>query len=119
MIIQIWHARDSDFQIELYTPLKESWYFSEHSWIFPHDGVEVDSRETLKTVDLFIVEVSTPATWLGIEIGLASAYGKRILCISKKWVKISSSLKYVSEDFLEYESPEDMLYKIWEFLKTL
>jgi hypothetical protein len=43
-----------------------------------------NSRESLKTVDIFIAEVSYPATGLGIEIGFTSLYGKRILCISKK-----------------------------------
>lgn len=119
MIIQVWHARDSDYQNELYIPIKESGFFTEHTWIFPHDGVIVDSRESLKTIDLFIVEVSTPATWLGIEIGLASAYGKKILCISKKWSKIANSLKYVTDDFLEYENMDDMVVKISDFLKSI
>jgi hypothetical protein len=48
---------------ELYDPLKGSEFFHEHDWIFPHDGTALyNSRETLKTVDLFIVEVSNPAT---------------------------------------------------------
>ncbi len=117
MIIQLWHARDSDFQAELYAPLKGSSLFTEHEWLLPHDGVaSYSSRESLKTVDLFIAEVSQPATGLGIELGFASLYGKRILCISKKWAKISSSLGYVTEDFIEYEDPADMVCKISNFL---
>lgn len=119
MLIQLWHSRNSDYQKELYEPLKNSSFFHEHMWIFPHDNTEVNSRETLKTVDLFIAEVSTPATGLWIEIGFASAYGKRILCISKKWVKISSSLNYVTSDFIEYQDSKDMIEKIRNFLRNL
>ncbi len=98
--------------------MKNSEFFYEHTWIFPHDGEVTDSRESLKAVDLFIAEVSQPGTGLGIEIGLASAYGKRILCISKKWAKISSSLKFVTKDFIECENTEDMVYRIWDYLKN-
>lgn len=116
MIIQLWHTRDSDFQAELYNPLKGSSFFHEYEWILPHDWGEVHSRESLKTVDTFIAEVSYPATWLGIELGFASLYGKKILCIYKKWSHISSSLKYLTEDFIEYDDTEDMVSKVWQFL---
>jgi hypothetical protein len=116
MIIQIWHSRDSNFQVELYLPIKDSSFFNNHTWIFPHDWNEIDSRESLKSVDLFIAEVSQSATGLGIEMGLASAYEKKILCIYKKWSHISNSLKYVTDNFIEYESSEDMIRKIDTFL---
>ncbi len=119
MLIQVWHARNSDCQNELYEPIKNAYFFPDHTWIFPHDGEEVDSRESLKNVDLFLAEVSTPATGLGIEIWFASAHGKRILCVYKKWSKISSSLRLVTENFIEYGSTEDIIYTIWEFLKNL
>lgn len=119
MIIQLWHARNSDFHNELYNPIKESILYSEHTWIFPHDEFELDSRESLKSIDLFIAEVSTPATGLGIEIGFASAYGKRILCVYKKWSKISASLKKVTENYVEYDNVDDMVNKVALFLDTL
>jgi nucleoside 2-deoxyribosyltransferase len=119
MIIQIWHARNSDFQIELYNPIKKASFFPEHIFIFPHDEVELDSRASLKSIDLFIAEVSTPATGLGIEIGFASAYGKSLLCIYKKWSKISASLKQVTENFIEYDNVDDMVNKVALFLDTL
>ncbi len=116
MIIQLWHLRDSDFSTELYNPVKNSSFFPEHQWIFPHDWVEIHSQESLKTVDLFIAEVSCPATGLGIELWFASAYGKKILCLYKKWSKISSSLRYITENFIEYEGSDDMVEQIHQFI---
>ena len=116
MIIQIWHSRNSDFQKELYEPIKNALFFTDHTWIFPHDGENIDSKESLKTVDLFIAEVSLPSTGLGIEIGFASNYEKRILCLYRKWSTISSSLKYVCEDFIEYKNTKDITRQIFTFL---
>lgn len=118
MIIQIWHSRNSDFADEFYAPMKSAEFYSEHTFIFPHDGMNVDSRESLKWVDLFIAEVSQPATGLGIEIGFASMYGKRILCIYKKWTQPSNSLKQLTDAFLEYDNSLDLVQKISQFLKN-
>ncbi|MBP9811807.1 hypothetical protein KBC86_00380 [Candidatus Gracilibacteria bacterium] len=119
MIIQLGHARNSDFQNELYIPIKQASFFPEHTFIFPHDEVELDSRESLKSIDIFIAEVSIPATGLGIEIGFASAYGKRILCVYKKGSKVSASLKKVTENYVEYDNVDDMVNKVALFLDTL
>ncbi len=119
MIIQIWHSRKSEYQKELYEPIKKASFFREHTFIFPHDGVNIDSRKSLKTVDLFIVEVSHPSTGLGIEIGLASSYGKRILCVSKKWSQISSSLSLVTEDYIEYDEIDYMVHQIGLFIEKI
>lgn len=116
MIIQIWHARNSFFQDELYWPIKLSSFFSEHTWVFPHDSGDINSRESIKSIDLFIAEVTTPAIGLWIELGFASAYGKKILCLSKKWVKISSSLSRITKDFIEYNAKEELIEKIGNFL---
>lgn len=120
MIIQVWHSRDFDYQNELYIPVRESSLFTEHEWLLPHDGpTTYNSRDSLKIVDLFITEVSYPSTGLGIEIWFATLYNKRILCLYKIWTPISSSLKYVTEDFIEYDTQEDMIEKISQFLKIL
>ncbi|GAB0175001.1 MAG: hypothetical protein HHAS10_08800 [Candidatus Altimarinota bacterium] len=108
MIIQLGHSRDYDFVNELYNPIKKSRFFPEQSWIFPHDGTEVNSRESLKNVDIFLAEVSYPSTGLGIELGFASLYGKRIICLSKRGSKISSSLRYITHEFLEYDDAGEL-----------
>ena len=117
MKIQVWHSKDFDFRGELYAPLKEN--FSDIEWIFPHETDEtvVKSEETLKDVDIFLAEVRTAGTGLGIEIGFAHMYKKRIICIYKSGSQISSSLKYVSEEFIEYEDEKDMIEKLTKLLK--
>jgi hypothetical protein len=116
MKIQLWHCRDSNFREELYTPLKQN--FSQIEWIFPHqeNGGFIKSEESLKWVDIFLAEVSYPATWLWIELGFAYLYKKRIICISKRWFKISESLKYVCNEFVEYDEQNDMIEKLRNIL---
>lgn len=117
MKIQVWHSKDFNFREELYAPLKEN--FTEIDWVFPHetDKTVVKSEETLKDVDIFLAEVRTAGTGLGIEIGFAHMYKKRIICIHKSGSQISSSLKYVSEEFIEYKDVADMIEKLKNILK--
>ena len=61
MKIQVGHSRDFDFVKELYEPIKKAIFFTDHEFIFPHDGREIDSKETLKNIDIFIAEVSYPS----------------------------------------------------------
>lgn len=112
MKIQLWHAHNSNFMEELYLPLKEN--FSQIEWIFPHEegGKSVKSEESLKEVDIFLAEVSIPATGLGIELGFAYLYKKRIICLSKEWAKIAGSLKYICSEFVEYSGEKDMVEKL-------
>lgn len=116
MKIQLWHSRDSNFVEELYTPLREN--FPQIEWIFPHEesGKFVKSEESLQEVDIFLAEVSTPATWLGIELGFSYLYKKRIICLSKEWVKIPTSLKYICSEFVEYSNEKDMIEKLKNIL---
>ena len=117
MIIQLWHSRDSNYLNDLYDPIKNSSFFIDHSWIFPHDGnIHVDSRESLKSVDLFIVDVTNPATGLGIEIGFASVYNTDIIYIYKQWSNISSSLRYITDMYIEYTSTEDLIEQLGSYL---
>lgn len=118
MIIQVWHSRDFDFQNELYIPIKNSNFFSDHTFIFPHDDVNIDSRESLKMADIFLIETTRAATWLGIEIGFASTYNKKIVCIHKKWCHVSTSLQKLSDACIEYANSDYMIQKIWEYIQS-
>lgn len=119
MKIQVGHSRDFDYQNELYIPLKENFKSWDIEWIFSHEWENNWrlSEETLKWVDIFLAEVSYPATGLGIELGFAYLYKKRIVCISQSWIKISSSLKNICEDFIEYVDLEDLSFKLRKYFK--
>lgn len=121
MKIQVGHSRDFDYQNELYIPLTENFNSWDIEWIFPHkfSSQWIKSEETLKWVDIFLAEVSYPATWLGIELGFAYLYKKRIVCISQSWIKISSSLKNICEDFIEYVDLEDLVLKLRKYFKDV
>ena len=122
MKIYVAHTRDSDFQNELYKPIKESTLFKEHTFVLPHEmsAGSFNSKEFFKTdCNLVIAEVSYPATGLGIELGWADMLSVPIVCIYRKGSKISTSLKVVAKLILEYEGPADLIEKIQVAIKSI
>lgn len=59
-----------------------------------------------------VAEVSYPSTGLGIELGWANNSNRDILCFSHQYATPSSSLKYVSQHFLTYSDPEDLIHQL-------
>lgn len=84
----------------------------------PHDEVNklVKTKEIIKNYDLIIAEVSLPAIGLGIELGWADYSNTPILCIYEKGSKISSSLKFITNNFIEYDNSKDLIDKVYNFL---
>lgn len=113
-IIYIGHSREFDFENELYTPLRASALASTHRLIFPHDadGHLFVSARDLKTVDLFVAEVSYPSLGLGIELGLAHCFGMTPLCIHKSSVRPSSSLQGINCITKAYSDINELLQLI-------
>jgi hypothetical protein len=99
--IYVAHSTEFDFKKELYAPLSN---LVEYEFVFPHSSgmVPNNSKKKMKTYDLILAEVSLPSHGVGIELGWADAFGIPILCLYKKGVKISSALKVISNNFLEY-----------------
>lgn len=116
MNIQFWHSRIGDFTNDFYVPLQEN--FRKYHFLFPHEiwKQTPNSRETLKSQDVFLCEVSHPATGLWIELWFASIYWIRIICVYKKWSNISGSLEYVSDTIIEYTDTGDMIDKLKDIL---
>ena len=116
MKIYFGHSKDFDFKKELYEPIRNSELNKQHEIFFPHETDEFfNSKDRIKNSDLMIAEVTYPATGLGIELGWAETLKTPALCISKKGYKISSSLKVVTKDFIEYSDPEDLIKKLEEY----
>ena len=118
MKIYISHSSKYDYINKIYNPIKSSDLFSSHSFFFPHDDGNdtIVAREIISDYDLLIAEVSLPATGQGIELGYAYYSKTPILCIYEKGAKISSSLKFITNNFIEYEDTEDMIKKIDNFI---
>ena len=118
MKIQLWHSREHDFIKELYNPIKESIFYKKHKFIFPHDkeNIFINSKESLKDVDIFLCEVSNNSIGLWIEIWFADLYKKRIICFYKKWTNVSWSLKYITNDIIEYKDSSDLINEMGKFL---
>lgn len=110
MKIYFGHARINNESInELYSAIKESPVNGLHEVVLPKDrDSSFDSKEFLKSCDLMFAEVSIPSTGLGMEIGWAVLYGIPIYCVYKKGSKISNSLKFITSNFFEYETYEEL-----------
>lgn len=121
MKIYFGHSKYFDYKKELYEPIRNGGLNEKHEIIFPHEKSELptNSKEFLKTCDLMIAEVSFPATGLGIELGWADAFGVPILCVYKSGKKVSNSTKLLTNNFIEYSDPEDLIEKIEEFINGL
>lgn len=118
MKIYIAHSSDFDYEDKLYRPLIGSSLNDEHEIFLPNKAENrlIKTKDVVREYALLIAEVSKPSTGEGIEIGLAEAYDIPIVCIYEKGAKISNSLQYVTNEFIEYSDTEDMLTKIEAFL---
>jgi len=121
MKIYIGHSRGSDYQKNLYDPIRNSQFDKQHEIVLPHEESfeSRSSKDFLKTCDLMIAEVSFPATGLGIELGWADCLGCPIICIYKKGSKISNSLKGVTNKFIEYADEREMVDLLGKSLKSM
>lgn len=120
MNIYVAHSNKLDYINKLYNPIKQSKLNKEHNFLFPHDELnkEIKTKQIIANYDLVIADVSLPATGLGIELGWADYSNTPILCIYEKGMKYSSSLKFITNKFIEYENSEDMIEKISYFLNN-
>lgn len=112
MKIYIGHSTELNFKEELYLPIRESQLNSEYEIILPHEASDFVTKDTIKTCDVMVADVSFPSTGLGIELGWANSFGCPIICIYRKGSKISGSLKVVCNDFIEYTDKGDLIKKL-------
>ena len=68
---------------------------------------------------MVIAQMSYPSTGLGIELGFLYDDNKRIYCIHKDSMKISSSINAITKNIYiyEYKNKEDMLNIINDIIK--
>lgn len=120
MKIYVTHSSGYDYQNELYQPLRKSELNHLHEIILPHENStdQFNSKKYMKDCNLILAEVSYPSTGQGIELGWANLYEVPIVCLYKKGVKPSASLKIISNTLIEYENSGDMIQKLTDYLST-
>ena len=108
------HSRDFDYLNELYQPIKNSSLSKQHEIAFPHEKANptINTQNLIKNVDRVIAEVSFPSTGMGIELGWAHAFEVPIICIYQKGKVLSSSLRFVTDEFIEYTDSQDLINQL-------
>ncbi len=121
MNIYISHSSKYDYVSKIYEPIKKSNLNKANNFFLPHEDKNniVNTKDIISNYDLVIAEVSLPATGQGIELGWADYAKTPILCIYEKGTKISSSLKFITNQFIEYEDINDMINKMSSFIEKM
>lgn len=119
MKIYVSHSSEYDYENKLYEPIKKSRLMKSNIFFFPHEQKMLNSKEVISNSDLMLAEVSLSSTGQGIEIGWADSSKIPVLCIYEKESKISSSLKFITDKFIEYENTEDMIIKITNYIEKI
>jgi hypothetical protein len=114
MNIYISHSSAYDYENELYKPIKESELAQTHHFFLPHEpeNLNTDAKTELKMMDLLVAESSLPSTGQGIELAQAEAAGVPIICFYKTGSKPSGSLRFVTNELIEYRDIDDFLAKL-------
>jgi len=119
--IYIGHSNRLDYERELYKPIRKSNLNDEYRIVLPREETKkpYNSKKLFNRCDFFIAEVFYPSTGLGIEIGWASMLEVPIICMYKKGMYVSRSLRVVTENLIEYKDASDMISKLSLDLKKL
>lgn len=116
MKIYISHSSKYDYISKIYNPIKSSDLIQSNTFFLPHEDKVLNTKEIISNSDLVIAEVSLPTTGQGIELGWADYAKVPILCIYEKGTEISSALKFITNNFIEYEDINDMINKVRNFI---
>jgi hypothetical protein len=107
-----------EYQHDLYDKLKQSEIYTQHLIVFPHeaDKPATYSKHIIADSDLIVADISFPSIGLGIELGWAETYQRRIIAIYKEGCIASTSVKLITNEIIEYATPDEMLLKLKELL---
>jgi len=114
MNIYISHSGAYDYENDLYKPLKESELAKTHHFFLPHEpeNLDTDAKTELKHTDILVAESSLPSTGQGIELAQAEAAGVPVVCFYKTGSKPSSSLRFITNEVIEYKDMDDFFVKL-------
>jgi len=94
-------------------PLQQS-MGTEYDIFYPHDAHPegVNTKDVIARSQLVLAEVSHPSTGQGIELGWADTSNVPIICFYRKGSAISGALRFVTQDFFEYTTTDDMIEQL-------
>lgn len=118
MKIYVAHSKEFDYEKELYKPIRQSHLNDKHTFILPHENINLDLREFLKNeCELVIAEVSYTSTIVSWDLGSAYILKLPIRSIHRKGTEVPVEFRYVSRAHLEYSNSKDMISKIEKIIK--
>ena len=114
------HSSLFDFHNLFYKVLDTGFRESGTIFIFPHQSPNalINSKESIKTSDFLLAEVSYPTTGLGIELGWADSFGVPILAVYQAGKVPSKSINFLTENIVEYSSSEQLIDIVQKFIET-
>lgn len=112
------HPRNFEYKQRLYELVRSSVLNTQYEIVFPRgdDFSSFKTKEIIKTCDMVFADVSLPAMGLGIELGWADAYSVPVICVSKEGASVSDSLRFITNNFIEYSSVNDLVRKVVKFV---
>ena len=118
MKIYFGHSSSIDYN-KLYSVIKSCEL--NHEIVLPHEHSKDPflSKDLMKSFNLFVAEVSSPSTGLGIELAWANDVGVPVVFFYKKGSKLSDCLKMISNKFVEYSDDVDFKEKLVSFIGQL
>lgn len=112
MKIYLSHSSAYNYEHKLYQPIKNSTLMNSNEILFPHESKLTNTKDYIKTCDIVIAETSLPSTGQGIELGWAESFGVPIICFYEKGATITTSLEFITNNIIEYESSTDLIEKL-------
>ena len=111
MKIYFGHSSGIDYK-KLYSIIKSCGLT--HEIVLPHEHSKDPfmSKALMGSFGLFVADVSSPSTGLGIELAWAKDCGVPVVFFYKKGSKLSDCLKIISNDFVEYVDENDFGEKL-------
>jgi hypothetical protein len=120
MKIFVSHSTKSNFEDELYKPLRDSELAAENEFVFPHEtGAQIVIKDVIRDCDLVIAECTQTDFEQGLELGWANGAYVTTVCFYKTGTQIPESLHAVSENVIAYDSVDSILQKIKDVGETL
>lgn len=111
------HSTKFNFKNELYEPVRK-YLDSKHEIVLPEE-LKVNTKEIIKTCDVFFCEISYLSVGSAIETGWADAFEKPIFCFFKKGFTPSEAFSYLTNKMYEYESEKELVDLMNDILKNL